>query len=341
MDHASAERRLHESIGWNHMFYMEMVRKRAIPKPSSEDESTKRSRKKSKKPSSDGTDGPSESRGPPSDSQIMPPKAMSEVHMHKIIRDQVAASMAEFMANMNREAGGAGAGGAEADGAKAGNAGAGGAGAGGAGADGAGAGGAEAGGAGSAVPEITGCTYVTFMKCNPQPFKGTKGAVGLCQWFEKLESVFRISDCKENDKVKFATATLQGRGLTWWNGRIASMGIDAANGTPWTEVKVEQYIRGLSKNIRDVTSSRPASIDEAVRMAYQLMGQIIQNKTDEAPEGEKRKGEGDRDGRGDNRRDYNRRKNQRRANAGAMTNAALNGNKVCPNCKNKKHVGDC
>nr|GFC08001.1 hypothetical protein [Tanacetum cinerariifolium] len=105
--------------------------------------------------------------------------------------------------------------------------------------------------------------------------------------------VFRISDCKEKDKVKFATATLQDHALTWWNGRIASMGIDAANGTQWTkpeQVKVEQYIRGLSKNIRgDVTSSRPANIDEAVCMAYQLMGQIIQDKTDEAPEGEKRK----------------------------------------------------
>ncbi|GJU75575.1 putative reverse transcriptase domain-containing protein, partial [Tanacetum coccineum] len=211
--------------------------------------------------------------------------------------------------------------------------------------------------------------------------------------FKKLESVFRISDCKERDKVKFTTATLQGRALTWWNGRIASMGIDAANGTPWTgvrkwmteefyprsvlqmleqelynlklkgtdidgytnrfhelallcprmvepeQVKVEQYIRGLSKNIRgDVTSSRPTSINEAVRMAYQLMGQIIQDKTDEVSESEKRKGEGDR---GDNRRDYNRRQNQRRANAGAMTNVAPNGNEVCPKCKNKKHGGDC
>ncbi|GKA10973.1 putative reverse transcriptase domain-containing protein [Tanacetum coccineum] len=293
-------------------------------------------------------------------------------------------------------AGGGGAGGGGAGGGGAGGGGAGGGGAGGAGAGGAGAGGAGAGGAGPAAPEITGCTYVTFMKCDPQPFKGTEGAVGLCQWFEKLESVFRISDCKERDKVKFATATLQGRALTWWNGRIASMGIDAANGTPWTEVrkwmteefcprsvlqrleqelynlklkgtdidgytnrfhelallcprmvepeqvKVEQYIRGLSKNIRgDVTSSRPTSIDEAVRMAYQLMGQIIQDKTDEVSEGEKRKGEGDRGGRGDNRRDYNRRQNQRRANAGAMTNAAPNDNEVCPRCKNKKHAGDC
>ncbi|GKF90218.1 hypothetical protein Tco_0264181, partial [Tanacetum coccineum] len=109
--------------------------------------------------------------------------------------------------------------------------------AGGAGAGGAGAGGAGVGGAGLAAPEITGSTYITFMKCDPQPFKGTEGGVGLCQWFEKLESVFRISDCKERDKVKFATATLQGRALTWWNGIIASMGIGAANGTPWTEVR--------------------------------------------------------------------------------------------------------
>ncbi|GKE49915.1 putative reverse transcriptase domain-containing protein [Tanacetum coccineum] len=90
------------------------------------------------------------------------------------------------------------------------------------------------------------------------------------------------------------------------------------------QVKVEQYIRGLSKNIHcDVTSSRPA------------------DKTDEASEGEKRKGKGDRGGRSDNRRDYNCWQNQRRANAGAMTNVAPNDNEVCPKCKNKKHAGDC
>ncbi|GJZ01159.1 putative reverse transcriptase domain-containing protein [Tanacetum coccineum] len=64
----------------------------------------------------------------------------------------------------------------------------------------------------------------------------------------------------------------------------------------------------------------------------------LADKTNEAFEGEKRKGEGDR---GDNRRDYNRWQNQKRANAGAMTNAAPNDNEVCPKCKNKKHAGDC
>nr|GEV43637.1 reverse transcriptase domain-containing protein [Tanacetum cinerariifolium] len=83
------------------------------------------------------------------------------------------------------------------------------------------------------------------------------------------------------------------------------------------QVKVEQYICGLLKNIRgDVTSSRPTGSDEAVR-------------------------KGDRGGRGDNQRDYNHRQNQRRVNSGAMTNGATNDNEVCPKCKNKKHGGDC
>ncbi|GKB20143.1 putative reverse transcriptase domain-containing protein [Tanacetum coccineum] len=255
--------------------------------------------------------------------------------------------MNEFMANMNRGAGGDGVGGVGAGGAGACGAGAGGAGAGGAGADGAGI-----GGAGPVEAEVTGCTYMTFMKCNPHPFKGTEGAVGLCQWFQKLESVFRISDCREKDKVKFATATskvvleqelynlkLKRTDIDGYTNRFHELALLCPRMVEPEQVKVEQYIRGLSKNIRgDVTSSQPATIDHAVRMAYQLMGQIIQDKTDEVHEGEKRKGEGDR---GDNRRDYNRRQNQRRANAGAMTNAVSNDNEVCPKCKNKKYNGDC
>ncbi|GKD02357.1 hypothetical protein Tco_1177331, partial [Tanacetum coccineum] len=171
--------------------------------------------------------------GPSPRPQIMPPKAIFEARICEVIREQVAASMAEFMVNMNRgasgdEAGGAGAGSAGAGGAGAGGAGAGGAGAGSARASGARAGGVGAGGAGA------GGTRAGSAGAGGAGV-GTEGAVRLCQWFEKLESVFRISDCKERDKVKFATATLQGRALTWWNGRIASMGIDAANGTPWTE----------------------------------------------------------------------------------------------------------
>ncbi|GJU77814.1 putative reverse transcriptase domain-containing protein [Tanacetum coccineum] len=151
MERDIAERRLHESRVWNKMFYLDMVRIGAVLKPPSDDEDTERPRKKSKNSTSDGTEGPSEPRGPPisrttllelySIRWIMPPKAMSEARMREVIREQVATSMAEFMANMNRGAGGDEAGGA----------GAGGGGAGGAGAGGAGAGGAGAGGGGLVV----------------------------------------------------------------------------------------------------------------------------------------------------------------------------------------------
>ncbi|GJT36022.1 putative reverse transcriptase domain-containing protein [Tanacetum coccineum] len=67
MEHDMVERRLHASYGWNKRFYMEMVRIGAVPKPPSDDEGTERPRKKSKKSSFDGTEGPSELRGPPSD----------------------------------------------------------------------------------------------------------------------------------------------------------------------------------------------------------------------------------------------------------------------------------
>ncbi|GKC05741.1 hypothetical protein Tco_0997351, partial [Tanacetum coccineum] len=71
----------------------------------------------------------------------MPPKAMSETRMREVIREQVAASMAEFVANINR-----GTGGARASGAGTGDVGAGGTGTDGVGAGGAEVSGAEAGG---------------------------------------------------------------------------------------------------------------------------------------------------------------------------------------------------
>nr|GFA18355.1 reverse transcriptase domain-containing protein [Tanacetum cinerariifolium] len=150
----------------------------------------------------------------------MPPKPMSKARMREIIRDQFATSMNEFMANMNNGAGGSG--GVSGSGEAGGSAGTGG------NADRTGV-----RGAGPTVPKLTGCTYATFIKCDPLPFNGTEGAVVLCQWFEKLESVFQI----KKDWVKSAMATLRGRALTSLNGRTKAIGIKAANNTPWSEVR--------------------------------------------------------------------------------------------------------
>ncbi|GJU99405.1 hypothetical protein Tco_1328676 [Tanacetum coccineum] len=59
------------------------------------------------------------------------------------------------------------------------------------------------------------CTYSDFLKCQPLNFKGTEGVVGLTQWFEKMESVFYISNYTVACQIKFATCTLLGSALTW------------------------------------------------------------------------------------------------------------------------------
>ncbi|GJR54795.1 reverse transcriptase domain-containing protein [Tanacetum coccineum] len=75
------------------------------------------------------------------------------------------------------------------------------------------------------------------MNCKPHSFKGTEGVVGLKRWFEKIEQVFEICKCAEDDKVKFAMCTFEGRALTWWNGNVQTLGLANANQIPWSNVK--------------------------------------------------------------------------------------------------------
>ncbi|GJY04967.1 reverse transcriptase domain-containing protein [Tanacetum coccineum] len=71
------------------------------------------------------------------------------------------------------------------------------------------------------------CFYVDFMKCQLLTFKWTEGVVGLTRWIEKMELVFNISGCAIENQVKFATCTLLGAALTWWNGQIRTLGPEA------------------------------------------------------------------------------------------------------------------
>ncbi|GKA09606.1 putative reverse transcriptase domain-containing protein [Tanacetum coccineum] len=196
------------------------------------------------------------------------------------------------------------------------------------------------------APVVRECTFAGFMKCNPDYFHGIEGAVKLRKWFKKMEMTFEISECAEDKKVKFVAATLRGPALTWWNSKVAILGLDVANQIGWTEmkklmtsefcptkelqrmenelwnlkvkeynmvaytqrfnelalmcprmvepesVKVDAYIRGLSDSIKgEVTSSRPANLNEAVCMAHKLMKQKAQARNKRILKGNKRKWE--------------------------------------------------
>ncbi|GKB99694.1 reverse transcriptase domain-containing protein [Tanacetum coccineum] len=60
-----------------------------------------------------------------------------------------------------------------------------------------------------AMPVARVCTYQDFVKYQPLNFKGIEGVVGLTKWFEKMETVFHISNCPEVYQVKYFLRKLQ------------------------------------------------------------------------------------------------------------------------------------
>ncbi|GKD22658.1 putative reverse transcriptase domain-containing protein [Tanacetum coccineum] len=157
---------------------------------------------------------------------------------------------------------------------------------------------------------VQGCSHKTFMNGKPHPFNGMEGVVGLRRWIEKVEQVFEICKCAKEDKVMFASSTLEGHALIWWNGNVYTLGIVNANRddieaynncfheldlmypdlVPTEKKKVERYIRGFPERIKgNITSSKPTTLQDAINMAHELVEQAVQGRPARMSESNKRK----------------------------------------------------
>nr|GEY76261.1 hypothetical protein [Tanacetum cinerariifolium] len=171
-----------------------------------------------------------------------------------------------------------------------------------------------------------------------------RGAVELRRWFERTEMTFRINECAEDKKVKFAAATLMENEL--WNlkvkeynmvaytQRFNELALMCPRMVEPKSVKIDAYIRGLSDNIKgEVTSSKPTNLNEVVLMAHKLMEQKLQARNERILKGNKQKWENFQSGNNSgksNHKDNSRQssqKNQKQGNARAMT-TSLNEGKV-------------
>ncbi|GJV42005.1 putative reverse transcriptase domain-containing protein [Tanacetum coccineum] len=150
---------------------------------------------------------------------------------------------------------------------------------------------------GGIVPVTREYTYQDFLKCQPLFFKGTKGVVGLTRWFQKMETVFYISNCPLKYQVKYASCTLQNSALTWWNSQKRTIRTDVAYTMTWKELmklmteelillctkmvpkeedKVEKYIGGLPDNIQgNVIAVEPIRLQDTIRISNHLMDQKL------------------------------------------------------------------
>ncbi|GJU99281.1 hypothetical protein Tco_1328552 [Tanacetum coccineum] len=125
------------------------------------------------------------------------------------------------------------------------------------------------------------CTYLDFMKCQLLNFKGTEGVVELTQWFERMETVFCINNCTVENQIKFATCTLLGSALTWWNSHVRTVGHDelslmCVRMFPEESDKIEKYVGGLPDMIHgSVMASKPKTMQDAIEFATELMDKKI------------------------------------------------------------------
>nr|GFA41733.1 putative reverse transcriptase domain-containing protein [Tanacetum cinerariifolium] len=144
----------------------------------------------------------------------------------------------------------------------------------------------------------------------------TEGVIGLTQWFEKMESVFNISNCTTACQVKYAVCTLQGVALTWWNSHVEIVTLEVAQALPWKTLKkmmidkIEKYIGGLPDTIHDsVKATKLKTMQEAIEFATELMDKRIRDAVEN-----KRKFEGN-SGNNQNQPQQNKRQNTGRAYA--------------------------
>nr|GEX95901.1 putative reverse transcriptase domain-containing protein [Tanacetum cinerariifolium] len=154
------------------------------------------------------------------------------------------------------------------------------------------------------MPMARECTFQDFLKCKPHTFSGTEGVVRLTHWFEKMETVFNISNCPTKYQVKYATCILQNSALTWWNSHKRKIGVDAAYAKKWVrliklmtkvycprneEDRVERFIIGLPDNIQgNVIAVNPARLQDAIRIANQLMDKKLQGYAARSAENKRR-----------------------------------------------------
>ncbi|GKE46834.1 putative reverse transcriptase domain-containing protein, partial [Tanacetum coccineum] len=53
----------------------------------------------------------------------------------------------------------------------------------------------------------------------------------------EMETMFHIRNCSVENQIKFATCTLLGSALTWWNSHVKTVGHDVAHAMTWTNLK--------------------------------------------------------------------------------------------------------
>nr|GEX93500.1 putative reverse transcriptase domain-containing protein [Tanacetum cinerariifolium]GEX98429.1 putative reverse transcriptase domain-containing protein [Tanacetum cinerariifolium] len=118
--------------------------------------------------------------------------------------------------------------------------------------------------------------YKEFISCQPFYFNGTKGAVGLIRWFERIESVFSHSRTEVRKmEEEIYNRIVKGNDLKTYVRIFQELAVLCLNMVPNTKKLLEAFIGGLPRSIEgNVTVSKPQTLEEAINITQRLMDQL-------------------------------------------------------------------
>ncbi|GJR85507.1 putative reverse transcriptase domain-containing protein [Tanacetum coccineum] len=143
---------------------------------------------------------------------------------------------------------------------------------------------------GTVVPEMHGCSYKTFMNGKPHSFKGTEGVVtevGSKRWSKCSEIAINVKAMMTTEycpateiqrmEQELWTLTLKGDDIEAYNNRFHELALMCHELVPTEKKKIERYVRGFPERIKgNITSSKPATLHDAINMARELVEQSVQ-----------------------------------------------------------------
>ncbi|GKE47216.1 hypothetical protein Tco_1478474, partial [Tanacetum coccineum] len=214
------------------------------------------------------------------------------------------------------------------------------------------------------------CTYSDFLKCQPLNFKGTEGVIRLTQWFEKMESVFHISNCTtvtyevayamtwktlkkmmtnkycprgeiKKLEIEMWNLMVKGTDVVGYNQCFQELSLICSRMFPKESDEIEKYVGGLPDMIhRSVMASKPKTMQDAIEFATEIIDKKINTYAEHQAKNKRKFDDTSRNNQ--NQQQPSKRHNVARAyTAGSGENKPYRGSKpLCSKC-NYHHDGQC
>ncbi|GKA57099.1 putative reverse transcriptase domain-containing protein, partial [Tanacetum coccineum] len=105
-------------------------------------------------------------------------------------------------------------------------------------------------------------TYHDFTACDVPKFDGALDPIASTRWLAAVEGAFRTSNCKEKNKVNFASNLIRDSAKMWWEGNVCE------NGEEWIEACTLKEVKELFN-----AEFTPAEEVDRIREEFQTLMQ--------------------------------------------------------------------